>query len=468
MKYKLFVLSFALLYLVFSLSACSHKDSLLNPKDPVTLTMWHVYGSQTNSPMNDMVYRFNQTVGRENGVILTVTSVSNSSDIEEALRNSAENVPGSADLPDLFTAYPNTLLQIDRPALWLDFREYFTEEELSCYVQPFLEEGFLEGKLQVFPLAKSTELLFVNRTLYDRFASETGYTAEDLQNISCLWETCQAYYEWTDQMTPDIPNDGSSLFMYNDPLHYFSMGLSGRGEDAFIGERLNFDAPGWRDLWMPYAVASIQGGVSLIGGYASDPMKTGELISAVGSSAGILYYSDTVTYEDNTSEDVVIQVYPCPYEDKNTKLAYQRGVGLCALNSEDERKNQAAALFAKWITDSENNTSFCTKSGYLPVKTEAYKTLLEVSWKALDSEKYRQLYEAAGAIYEDYRFYTPPQFTGYSLLEKKFADTVQMLLTNARNEYLNCNTGADSSALAAELAEKAFEELKLSMSADLK
>ena len=33
-----------------SLSACS--DSPLDPAHPVTLTLWHVYGAQTYSPMN--------------------------------------------------------------------------------------------------------------------------------------------------------------------------------------------------------------------------------------------------------------------------------------------------------------------------------------------------------------------------------------------------------------------------------
>jgi len=33
------------------LCACSDK-SLLDPNDPVTLTIWHVYGEQADAPMN--------------------------------------------------------------------------------------------------------------------------------------------------------------------------------------------------------------------------------------------------------------------------------------------------------------------------------------------------------------------------------------------------------------------------------
>ena len=49
------------------IAACllfEYFDSPLAPRKPVTLTMWHVYGSQTGSPMNDLVERFNRTVGK--------------------------------------------------------------------------------------------------------------------------------------------------------------------------------------------------------------------------------------------------------------------------------------------------------------------------------------------------------------------------------------------------------------------
>ncbi len=35
-------------------SGCGSKASL-DPAKPVTLTIWHVYGNQTNSPFNDTI-----------------------------------------------------------------------------------------------------------------------------------------------------------------------------------------------------------------------------------------------------------------------------------------------------------------------------------------------------------------------------------------------------------------------------
>ena len=41
-------------------------------------------------------------------------------------------------------------------------------------------------------------------------------------------------------------------------------------------------------------------------GYATEPLRTGDSIVSVASSASVLYYSDEVTYADNTSEKVEI------------------------------------------------------------------------------------------------------------------------------------------------------------------
>jgi len=82
------------------------QDVMPSPKNPVTLNMWHVYGSQTKSPLNIVINEFNSTVGREYGITINVVSVTSSSAIDKALAASANGEPGAEVMPDLFTAYP--------------------------------------------------------------------------------------------------------------------------------------------------------------------------------------------------------------------------------------------------------------------------------------------------------------------------------------------------------------------------
>ena len=158
-------------------SACSIKEE---QKKPVTLTVWHVYGGQTDSPLNDMIEEFNKTVGAAKGIKLQVTVVSNTNNIHDAVLRAANNEPGASELPDLFISYPKTILAMPDSDILVDYNDYFSKEELAAYLPSFLEEGTVDGKLVSFPIAKSTEVMFIDKTLFDRFSEATGAKLEQL------------------------------------------------------------------------------------------------------------------------------------------------------------------------------------------------------------------------------------------------------------------------------------------------
>jgi multiple sugar transport system substrate-binding protein len=171
----------ALLFLISSwfLTGCQ-DNTRPNPKNPVTLTVWHNYGGQMKNTMDEMVDEFNSTLGAEKGIILNVTSISGSATLHEKLTMAAYEDPGAPQLPDITTAYPKTALILAQKGLLADIGEQFTDEELSAYIPRFLEEGRLkDGKLYVFPIAKSTEVLFVNKTIFNRFAKDMGVSFND-------------------------------------------------------------------------------------------------------------------------------------------------------------------------------------------------------------------------------------------------------------------------------------------------
>ena len=65
----------AALLVLLSLPGCGEKTGL-DPNDPVTITLWHVYGEQSDSPMNRLVDEFNTTVGQEKGIVYGVSETS--------------------------------------------------------------------------------------------------------------------------------------------------------------------------------------------------------------------------------------------------------------------------------------------------------------------------------------------------------------------------------------------------------
>ena len=395
--------------LTMLLGGCS--ESPLQPKKPVTLTLWHVYGGQTDSPMNRLVERFNETVGREKGIIVNVTSLSNSTDILFALVAASKKHPGAGELPDMFVSYPKTVLAIG-PDRMADWKDYFSESQLKEFVPSFLEEGVINARLVLLPVAKSSNALFINATIFDQFAQETGARYEDFATWEGMFRMAKAYHKWS---------GGKAFFKYDDWLHYSMMNTAALGGTFFKNNAINFQDAAFRNVWSKLAISAISGEVCLLSGYSTTAMMTGEALCGVESTASVLYFKDTVTFPDNTTIPLQLKILPVPCFEGSKPLAIQRGGGLGLVKSTKE-KEQAAAVFAAWLTAEENNVPFVIETGYFPVKDAAYRGFLEKNDSRFQSQKYRELYSTVQKTHAEYQFYVPPYFEDYGKLEKIFSE----------------------------------------------
>lgn len=425
-----------IIFLIAVLLFCTGCSNTVTKEEvPTTITVWHVYGGQTDSPLNDLIDQFNQTVGKQKQINVQVTSVSNTNTIHELVLAAANEEPGAPELPDLFISYPKTVLALPDDSILVDYKDYFSEEELSDFIPAFIEEGTIDDHLVIFPVAKSTEIMFINQTIFDRFSQETGISMEDLDTWEGLYQAAETYAEWSDAQTPDIPGDAKAMFVHDYYFNYFQVGVESLGEDFFQGDKLAF-GPVFQTVWEPLAQAAFKGGVWLKGGYATESIRTGESIVSVASSASILYYSDVVTYSDNTSEDITIVSRPCPVFENGEKLVMQRGAGFCTVRSTPERE-QAAVTFLKWLTEPEHNVEFVTRTGYMPVTKSAFENELPKAIEELESAKYVSLYQAYLDTQKNYEFYVPPQLQSYLSLETTLEDNVRAQFALGRQDYLN-------------------------------
>ena len=424
---------FLLLAVLLFCTGCS--GTVKKEEVPTTITVWHVYGGQVDSPLNDLIEHFNRTVGKEQKINVQVTSVSNTNTIHELVLAAANREPGATELPDLFISYPKTVMALPDDSILVDYKDYLSEEELSAFLPAFLEEGTVNDRLVILPVAKSTEIMFINQTIFDRFSQATGVTLEDLDTWEGLFKAAEIYAQWTDEQTPDIPGDAKPMFVHDYYFNYFQVGTESMGEDFFQGEGLAL-GPAFQIAWEPLAKAALKGGVWLKGGYATEAIRTGDSIVSVASSASILYYSDVVTYPDNTSEDITLISRPCPVFENGDKLVMQRGAGFCLVRSTPERE-QAAVSFLKWLTEPERNVAFVTRTGYMPVTRAAFESELPKAIEGLESEKYSSLYQAYLDTQANYEFYVPPQMETYLSLETTLEDHVRAQLALGRQDYLD-------------------------------
>ena len=204
--------------LTLSLAACG-GSAVSGPKNtaptnakPVTITVWSYYNGDQLETFSKLVDEFNATVGKEQNITVEASSQGSVNDLETNVLAAAEGKVGAAEMPNIFSAYADTCYAVDQMGLVADLSGYLTDEEKAAFPESYLTEGDFDdsGTIKIFPVAKSTELLFLNDTDWQAFAAATGATYEDLSTMEGLVATAGKYYDWTDARTA-APDDGNVL-----------------------------------------------------------------------------------------------------------------------------------------------------------------------------------------------------------------------------------------------------------------
>jgi multiple sugar transport system substrate-binding protein len=298
---------------------------------------------------------------------------------------------------------------------------------------------------------KSTEVLFLNKTVFDRFVTETGAKYQDLQTFEGIAKTAALYYEWTDAQTPDRPRDGKAFYHADSLFNFTLIGCKQLGMDLIIDNKLDYSSDTFKRVWNGFYEPAVKGHFAIYDGYASDLIKTGEIICSTGSTAGVLFYDPFVTYPDNTIKPMELLILPYPTFEGGKKIAIQRGSGMVVTKS-TKGKEYAAGLFLKWFTSPENNLRFIFSTGYLPVTQEAFGEVMSKEIEEITDKNIKTLLHTAIEMQSNYDFYIPPLFDGIDALQKDYEEKVKQTASQSREYY--------QSLLASKDKETAFEETK--------
>lgn len=392
------------------LAGCGGKTT---PKEPVAISIWNYYNGSQLDAFNEQVDLFNETVGKEEGIIVTGYSQGSVSDLQTNVMNAINGKVGAEEVPNIFAAYADTAYEIDQMGQAVDLSAYLTEEQKEKYISSYLEEGDFDGagSIKIFPIAKSTELFLLNETDWQKFADATGAKYEDFSTMEGLLETAQKYYEWTDSLTEE-PNDGKAFFGRDAMANYALIGGMQLGCEIFAsrdGETvINFDHDTMRKLWDYYYVPYVKGYFASSGRFRSDDIRIGNIISFVGSSSGATFFPDKVA-KDEEEYDISMSVFPSPAFAGGEKYAVQQGAGM-VVTKKSEEEIQASVKFLLWFTDPKQNIDFSLGSGYMPVTKDANSMeAIRESGKEL-SETMEDVLQAAFTTVQENHLYTPKAF----------------------------------------------------------
>ena len=386
------------------------------PKAPTTITVWTYYSGDQLTSFNELVDEFNSTVGQEKHIVVKSSSQGSVTDLETNVLAAAKGEVGAAALPNIYSGYADMAYDLDQLGEVVDLAPYLTDKEKAAYVDGFLKEGDLmnNGELKLFPVAKSTELFYLNATDWAPFAAATGVTYDDLATVEGVTEAAHKYYDWTDAQT-DTPNDGKAFFGRDALANYLFCGAQELGVTIFDAENgvmtLNLDKDVMRKLWDNYYVPFLKGWFGASGRFRSDDVKTGNLLSYVGSSSSSTFFPKQVLTSDTESHDIEMAVLPCPSFSGCAPVAAQQGAGMIVTKGTDAQI-EASVEFLKWFTQPENNIAFSVSSGYLPV-THAADDMTAIENSGLDlTDSMKDVLANAIDAVENHELYTPKPFAG--------------------------------------------------------
>lgn len=469
-----------ILLLVPAFSSCAQTDyaRLLDPANPVPVTIWHYYNGEQMVAFDTLVTRFNETVGAEKGIVVDAFSQGSTMELRDKVLESAEGKVGAAELPDIFGAYADTAYAVRQRDMLADFSKYLSKEELEAYVPAYLEEGKDEkGGYYLFPIAKSTEMLVIDAISWEAMAQEANISDTLFSTWEGLAQAAEAYYNWTDALTPE-PNDGKAFVGQDALANYMLIGAYQLGQEIIQVKdgvaTFNLDEDTMRRIWDNYYVPFVKGYYGAEGRFRSDDVKSGIIIGCVCSSTGGVYFPNSIELADGSRQELAPRVYPVPGFEGKEKVAVQQGAGMVITKS-TEQKEYAATVFLKWFTEIEQNIPFSLQSGYLPVRKDANsREAIEAAVQTFDEAPSAMVMESVLNGIEtvnNYTLYTSKAFDkgneARDTLQAALADTAQADALAVREAIAN---GTDREAALAPYLDDAYfaqwlESLRAAMNA---
>ena len=399
----------------------------LDPANPTTITIWHYYNGTQQQVFENLVKEFNETTGAEQGIFVNSSSYGSVSDLQAALIESAEGTVGADELPNIFSAYSDTASSVMEKAELVNIASYFTDDELSEYVDSYVQNGYINGdsNLYIFPVAKSSETFMMVKEDWEEFSKDTGATLEDLETIEGVTKVAQQYYERTDAQTPKVKDDGKAFYGRDSIANYILLTANQMGEDLFKVKdgvaTLNTNKDVYRAIWANYYVPYMKGYFAELGRFRSDDVKTGDIIAYTGSTVSAMYFPSQIDKGNGKSEEVNPIVLSAPVAAGGNNTQIQQGAGMSIVKS-DDTEDYAASIFLKWFTQTDNNLEFALNSSYLPVRKdansmEAVDKAIEREGIEVDEHSYAML-ESFMKNFEKDQFYSYPAFKNSSAVRK--------------------------------------------------
>ncbi len=418
----------------------------------VTITFYHTMGSNLRDVLDRYIVEFNklypnitiehEQVGSYDDVrnqITTEITVGNQPNIaycypdHVALYNLAQAV---ATL-DEFIGNVNLATREDGTQEQIGL----TQEQIDDFIQGYYNEGkqFGDGKMYTMPLSKSTEVLYYNKTFFDKHGLTPPTTWDELEAL------CKRIKEIDPQSIP-LGYDSESNWFITMCEQQGSPYTSATGDHfLFDNEQNRAFVKKFRD-WYQKAYVTTQ---ELSGGYTSELFTKAEgeanrSYMSIGSSAGATHQRPDKTDDGYPFE---VGIATIPQMNASSPKVISQGPSLCVFKKDNPDEVMASWLFVKFLTTNVDfQAEFSMASGYVPViKSVGEHAVYKEFLASADGGDFISALSAKICLQQESAYYTSPAFNGSSTAR----DQVGLLMQK-------CLSSKDSDV--DKLIKKAFED----------
>ena len=287
-----------------------------------------------------------------------------------------------------------------------------TQEQKDDFIKGYYEEGkaFGDDKMYTLPLSKSTEVLYYNKTFFDKHNLKVPTTWDEME------ELCKKIKAIDPDSVP-LGYDSEANWFITMCEQYGSAYTSAEEGNHFLfdNETNHAFVKRFRE-WYQKGYVTTQ---ELSGGYTSElftkkESEVGNSYMSIGSSAGATHQRPDKVDEKYPFE---VGIATIPQVDANNPKVISQGPSLTIFKKADPQEVMASFLFVKFLTTTvEFQAEFSMASGYIPViksvgTNPVYKS--EFLDKA-DGGDYISALSAKIGLEQEKAYYTSPAFNGSS------------------------------------------------------
>jgi len=395
-----------------------------NTSEKTKITFWHTMGANLQAVLDRIISDFNEIYP---DITIEHSSQGGYDDLEGKINDA---IPAGTT-PTIAYCYPDHVAEYLESNAVISVSDFVNDPELGFSADDGLVDDFItaywqEGQeyktegIYSVPFAKSTEVMFYNKTIFDDAAH---HASGQVYQVPTTWESMETLMA---QMKVDYPtiiplgyDDDANFFItlceqYGIP--YTSLNTeTGKGSADFNNDAAKAMVSKMVD-WYNAGYLLTQG----VNGnaYTSTAFTDGTLAMTIGSTGGTSY---------NYTANFPVGTAQVPQPDATSPFSFggslektdhiiMQGPSVCFFRKGTQAQKEAAWKFYKFAVKALNSATFSVASGYSPVRESSFTCSAMTDYLNSPQTGSAALIQTTVNLYQNLtsRYYVSPAFHGSS------------------------------------------------------